>query len=217
MTLKDFNTHSPKLQTSSVILFISVCSNHLVVALHSSPTIHDTVQRSRVPRMSVAMNGSLVPPRNLGVFFFVILVISVVPSRGFQQSPLLNAPVSLHSRILPTRRQRRRPMLHSTPQQVMTYRPIFDFANQTTVSRFERIDDAIMGGISLSSLKQSSEETFARWSGICRLDGGYVLYCVFFFVSLLCMMRCHPRKNGFFLFQPHSMSVLLTFMFFVII
>jgi hypothetical protein len=59
----------------------------------------------------------------------------------------------------------------------MTYLPIFDFADETTVNRFERIDDAIMGGISLSSLKQSPNESFARWSGICRLDGGYVLCC----------------------------------------
>jgi hypothetical protein len=29
-----------------------------------------------------------------------------------------------------------------------------------------------MGGISLSSMRQSPEEDFARWSGICRLDGG---------------------------------------------
>ena len=55
-----------------------------------------------------------------------------------------------------------------------TYGPIFDFADpcQKAVEKFERIDDAIMGGISLSSLKQSENESFARWSGICRLDGG---------------------------------------------
>ena len=55
-----------------------------------------------------------------------------------------------------------------------TYLPIFDFANQEeqAVEKFERIDDAIMGGISLSSLKQLPDEDFARWSGICRLDGG---------------------------------------------
>lgn len=55
-----------------------------------------------------------------------------------------------------------------------TYSPIFDFAapDQKAVEKFERIDDAIMGGISLSSMKQSTDEDFARWSGICRLDGG---------------------------------------------
>lgn len=59
-----------------------------------------------------------------------------------------------------------------------TYSPIFDFAapDQKAVEKFERIDDAIMGGISLSSMKQSTDEDFARWSGICRLDGGYVGY-----------------------------------------
>ena len=29
-----------------------------------------------------------------------------------------------------------------------------------------------MGGISLSSIRQNPEEEFARWSGICRIDGG---------------------------------------------
>lgn len=55
-----------------------------------------------------------------------------------------------------------------------TYQPVFNFATaeDDAVSKFERIDDAIMGGISLSSLKQLPGEDFARWSGICRLDGG---------------------------------------------
>lgn len=58
-----------------------------------------------------------------------------------------------------------------------SFQPIFDFsdADQNSVAKFDRIDDAIMGGISTSSLKQSPGEDFARWSGICRLDGGYVV------------------------------------------
>jgi hypothetical protein len=72
--------------------------------------------------------------------------------------------------------------LLSTPQESSsengaaeaTHTTIFDFAStdQNAVDKFERIDDAIMGGISLSSLKQSPDEDFATWSGICRLDGG---------------------------------------------
>eukprot|EP00980_Cylindrotheca_fusiformis_P029508 scaffold23496_cov188-Cylindrotheca_fusiformis.AAC.6 len=55
-----------------------------------------------------------------------------------------------------------------------TLTALFNFSNveENAVSNFERIDDAVMGGISLSSMKQNPEEEFARWSGICRLDGG---------------------------------------------
>jgi hypothetical protein len=68
-------------------------------------------------------------------------------------------------------------VLHSTiknEETASTYKPIFNFAedSEEAVSKFERIDDAIMGGISLSALKQLPGEAFARWSGICRLDGG---------------------------------------------
>jgi hypothetical protein len=59
-------------------------------------------------------------------------------------------------------------------QYTTTYTPIFDFSNEKedAVSSFERIDDAIMGGISTSSLRQIPGEPFARWSGVCRTDGG---------------------------------------------
>lgn len=54
---------------------------------------------------------------------------------------------------------------------------IFDFSNSTSlkeksISSFERIDDAIMGGISLSALKDVPSAPYASWSGICRTDGG---------------------------------------------
>lgn len=63
--------------------------------------------------------------------------------------------------------------LHATVE-ATSYAPIFDFSSkkQQAVENFERIDDAIMGGISLSALKDSSDEGYARWSGVCRLDGG---------------------------------------------
>ena len=48
---------------------------------------------------------------------------------------------------------------------------VFDFATGNATMSFERIDDAIMGGISLSALKNTSED-YASWSGICRTDGG---------------------------------------------
>lgn len=59
-----------------------------------------------------------------------------------------------------------------------TYTPIFDFTltdpstKQKSASSFERIDDAIMGGISLSSLRDVPNQPYASWSGVCRTDGG---------------------------------------------
>jgi len=59
-----------------------------------------------------------------------------------------------------------------------THTPIFDFTltNPATkaksASSFERIDDAIMGGISLSSLRDVPYQPYASWSGVCRTDGG---------------------------------------------
>ena len=55
-----------------------------------------------------------------------------------------------------------------------SYLTIFDFTNSTydTVSKFDRIDDVIMGGISTSTLRQQPNEPYSRWSGICREDGG---------------------------------------------
>lgn len=54
------------------------------------------------------------------------------------------------------------------------YEPVFDFSDpdQNAVSKFDRIDDAVMGGISLSGMRQSSPGEYASWSGVCRTDGG---------------------------------------------
>ena len=61
-------------------------------------------------------------------------------------------------------------VLSGTP----VFQPIFDFSDSSRneTDRFERLDDAIMGGISTSQLRQVPGEGFARWSGVCRLDGG---------------------------------------------
>lgn len=63
--------------------------------------------------------------------------------------------------------------------------PVFDFTGGKTsdssseekkaksLASFDRIDDAIMGGISLSSLKDAGVgKPYASWSGICRIEGG---------------------------------------------
>jgi len=59
-----------------------------------------------------------------------------------------------------------------------THAPIFDFtlsdaaAKEKSVDSFERIDDAIMGGISLSALRHVPDTNYSSWSGVCRTDGG---------------------------------------------
>ena len=52
--------------------------------------------------------------------------------------------------------------------------PIFNFSINETISKFERLDDAIMGGISTSSLRNVPNRPYAMFSGVCRLDGGSV-------------------------------------------
>ncbi|KAK1749164.1 complex I intermediate-associated protein 30 [Skeletonema marinoi] len=99
--------------------------------------------------------------------------------------------------------------LHSTPAEVTSssindasaaavvdatnnqFTPVFDFTlddvatKQQSAASFERIDDAIMGGISLSSLRDVPDKDYASWSGVCRTDGGG-----------FCGMRTLPFKDA---------------------
>ncbi|GKZ01160.1 hypothetical protein MPSEU_001067400 [Mayamaea pseudoterrestris] len=50
------------------------------------------------------------------------------------------------------------------------FQPIFDFTTLSTIDKLERLDDAIMGGISTSSVRNGAG--CARWTGVCRTDGG---------------------------------------------
>lgn len=60
------------------------------------------------------------------------------------------------------------------------YKPVFDFMNAPNdasspshpINKFDRIDDAIMGGISTSSVRAVSDHPYCSWSGICREFGG---------------------------------------------
>lgn len=71
------------------------------------------------------------------------------------------------------------------------FKPVFDFTlddittKQQSAASFERIDDAIMGGISLSSLRDVPDKDYASWSGVCRTDGGG-----------FCGMRTLPFKDS---------------------
>lgn len=66
----------------------------------------------------------------------------------------------------------------ATALRATSYRPVFDFAltdpaaKAKSAASFERIDDAIMGGISTSSFRDVPDAPYARWSGVCRTDGG---------------------------------------------
>lgn len=90
----------------------------------------------------------------LRVETLTLLGITVVVTRAFSPPP----PVSLS--------QQRMTRLATT------YMPIFDFSKEDAVESFERIDDAIMGGISTSVLRGVPGEPYASWSGVCRIDGG---------------------------------------------
>jgi hypothetical protein len=79
---------------------------------------------------------------------FALLAFAVVVMRTF--SP----PVAISRR-------------HITWLASTTYKPIFDFSREGTVENFERIDDAIMGGISTSALRNLPGEPYAGWSGVC--------------------------------------------------
>eukprot|EP00986_Skeletonema_menzelii_P020435 scaffold31178_cov154-Skeletonema_menzelii.AAC.1 len=83
--------------------------------------------------------------------------------------------------------------LHSSSAEVTSsqFTPVFDFTlddvatKRQSAASFERIDDAIMGGISLSSLRDVPDKDYASWSGVCRTDGGG-----------FCGMRTLPFKDS---------------------
>lgn len=68
-------------------------------------------------------------------------------------------------------------------ESAITTESIFDFSASTTIDteidKMDRLDDAIMGGISTSSIQSTVTtsindvpESYASWGGICRTDGG---------------------------------------------
>ena len=62
----------------------------------------------------------------------------------------------------------------SDQETIVNVSPIFDFSKNATdtITKFDRIDDAIMGGISTSVLREVNGKDYATWSGVCRIDGG---------------------------------------------
>lgn len=50
------------------------------------------------------------------------------------------------------------------------FRTVFDFRDPSNIDSIDRLDDAIMGGISTSSVVPG--DGYAKWVGVCRTDGG---------------------------------------------
>jgi Complex I intermediate-associated protein 30 (CIA30) len=68
-------------------------------------------------------------------------------------------------------------MMHDNGNGNYYKRPLLNFALPDTVDVVDRLDDAIMGGISTSAVVHSSSSTSsasgcAKWFGVCREDGG---------------------------------------------
>jgi hypothetical protein len=84
------------------------------------------------------------------------------------------APPSIRSRHVPFIRKGNHGSLHSlaSSKDALTFTPVFSFEENATVSKFDRIDDVIMGGVSTSTLMDVTNEPFAKWFGMCRTTGG---------------------------------------------
>jgi hypothetical protein len=101
----------------------------------------------------------------------------VLLARGTLLFVLANHVSTLYAFTYPENFGSIRPYNHqksalASTTETMTFEPIFDFSLNNTVESFERIDDAIMGGISTSALRDVPREPYASWSGVCRIDGG---------------------------------------------
>eukprot|EP00527_Entomoneis_sp_CCMP2396_P004995 CAMPEP_0198145054 /NCGR_PEP_ID=MMETSP1443-20131203/20733_1 /TAXON_ID=186043 /ORGANISM="Entomoneis sp., Strain CCMP2396" /LENGTH=392 /DNA_ID=CAMNT_0043808573 /DNA_START=42 /DNA_END=1216 /DNA_ORIENTATION=+ len=74
------------------------------------------------------------------------------------------------SALLPTSNDSGRDNSISTA--TTTFSPLFNFEIAETAAKFGRIDDVIMGGVSSSTFADAPDTEYAKWSGICRTDGG---------------------------------------------
>jgi hypothetical protein len=97
------------------------------------------------------------------------------------QAFLLTAPLVVVAwQTLPPRKigSRLLPLAASTSKNNeagTTYKPVFDFSKPETVDMIDRLDDAIMGGISTSSVMYvdaHGADNYTKWSGVCRTEGG---------------------------------------------
>ena len=118
------------------------------------------------------------------------IVAALVASSAVAFSPNLPGNIIVNTNIIQQSQFATSSSLYASTC-TTNFSPVFDFTGETSieekeksVSSFERIDDAIMGGISLSALKDVPDEKYASWSGVCRTDGGG-----------FCGMRTLPFKD----------------------
>jgi len=103
-------------------------------------------------------------------------------NHAFQPAALTRAPALSTKKIHLVQRLSSPDSLESgtdrdTSASETTFQPVLDFSVAETVDKIDRLDDAIMGGISTSTVimnpvKDSTEEAYAKWFGVCRTDGG---------------------------------------------
>ena len=119
----------------------------------------------------------------VGALSFTITTTSTikthVPLRRNPNWKIASSTTSL--RILPRDHQRSVPLTTTAATtttsntNVVDYEciPLLNFRDSNdTINYIDRLDDAIMGGISTSTVRQPPQQTYAIWNGVCRTDGG---------------------------------------------
>ena len=82
----------------------------------------------------------------------------------------------------------------SSTAETVEYLPVLDFTRPETMDQVDRLDDAIMGGISTSAVIPG--DGYAKWGGVCRTDGGYVCLLLLSVFVLLPVMKCRAIPSA---------------------
>jgi Complex I intermediate-associated protein 30 (CIA30) len=118
----------------------------------------------------------------LGVFSFSEM--NRLGCVAFHRSTAVLVP-SVQKNILPYRKSNAAMAIFASSVSSETKKqliPLLDFRRNETIDMIDRLDDAIMGGISTSTVRQG--KNYAIWSGVCRTDGGG-----------FCGFRTNPFRN----------------------
>ena len=184
---------------SSASPYMQPCTK-LSLPTSASFIIIIVLDTARLPLSSYSFVYHLAYHNMTAIASCVCFILSLAASSGAFSIGSTPKRLSLFTQLAP---------LHSTPSEVTSssmndvatddvedqknyqFTPVFDFTldamatKQKSAASFERIDDAIMGGISQSSLRDIPDKDYASWSGVCRTDGGG-----------FCGMRTLPFKDS---------------------